>query len=140
MMTGEHHTSKKYEGCFWVLIYIVGFIMRYIAAYMLAVLGGNENPTKVDVTDILNAGGLTVDQENLDRVYGQLSGKSLDDLIAAGQKKFVSMPSGGGGAAPAASSGAAPAKVEAKKEEKKEEPEEDGGVCYLFVCSFSYFS
>ena len=58
--------------------------MRYIAAYLLAVLGGNESPSKSDVTGILSAGGIEVDQALFDQVYNQLNGKSLDEIIAAG--------------------------------------------------------
>jgi large subunit ribosomal protein LP2 len=58
--------------------------MRYIAGYLLAVLGGNENPSTADVSAILSAAGVNVDQESLKMVHSQCAGKNLDELIAAG--------------------------------------------------------
>lgn len=58
--------------------------MRYIAGYLLAVLGGNENPSTADVSAILSAAGVEVDQELLNLVHKQVAGQSLDELIATG--------------------------------------------------------
>ncbi|NP_001085475.1 ribosomal protein lateral stalk subunit P2 S homeolog [Xenopus laevis] len=104
--------------------------MRYVAAYLLAVLGGSECPTIADLTKILNSVGIETDQQRAEKVVGELKGKSIDEVIAQGNSKLASMPSGGavaaaaggGSAAPAAGGSAAPA--EEKKEEKKEESEE----------------
>nr|BAI67896.1 acidic ribosomal protein [Sarcophaga peregrina] len=104
--------------------------MRYVAAYMLAVLGGLENPKNADIEKILSSVGIEADSERLTKVVSELDGKSIEELIASGREKLSSMPVGGG--AVAASAGAAPAaggdagkKEEAKKEEKKEESESD---------------
>merc|ERR1712055_98107 len=102
--------------------------MRYVAAYLLAVLGGNAAPSAADIKAIISSVGIDADSEKLDKVIAELKGKSIDELIAEGSKKLASVPSGGGGAAaPAAAGGAAPAggAAEEKKEEKKEEPEEE---------------
>ncbi|KAG8438032.1 hypothetical protein GDO86_008641 [Hymenochirus boettgeri] len=102
--------------------------MRYVAAYLLAVLGGNENPTIADLTKILNSVGIETDKERAEKVVGELKGKNIDEVIAQGNTKLASMPSGGGvavassGSAAPAGSAAAPA--EEKKDEKKEESEE----------------
>merc|ERR1712071_155019 len=98
--------------------------MRYVAAYLLAVLGGNEKPAAKDLKSILESVGVSFDNERATTVVGQLAGKSVEEHIAEGSKKMASMPAGGGGgaAAPAAAGGSdAPAE---KKEEKKEETEE----------------
>ena len=42
--------------------------MRYVAAYLLATLGGTKNPSKADIEKILESVGLDVDQEQLDKV------------------------------------------------------------------------
>ena len=42
--------------------------MRYVAAYLLAVLGGNNNPSKGDVSRILESIGLDVEDEKLSKV------------------------------------------------------------------------
>ncbi|KAH8411793.1 hypothetical protein KR215_011257 [Drosophila sulfurigaster] len=104
--------------------------MRYVAAYLLAVLGGQESPANADLEKILSSVGIEADAERLTRVIKELKGKSIDDLIKEGREKLSSMPVGGGVAA-AAPAGGAPAaaaggdKKEAKKEEKKEESESE---------------
>ena len=56
--------------------YILCFRMRYVAAYLLATLGGNRNPSKGDLEKILESVGLEVDDERLDKVSsGQGAGK-----------------------------------------------------------------
>ncbi|XP_020835010.1 large ribosomal subunit protein P2 isoform X2 [Phascolarctos cinereus] len=104
--------------------------MRYVAAYLLAVLGGNDSPNSKDLKKILDSVGIETDEERLKKVISELSGKNIEDVIAQGSSKLASMPAAGavavaasaGSAAPAAG-GAAPA-AEEKKEEKKEESEE----------------
>lgn len=90
--------------------------MRYVAAYLLAVLGGKEAPSSADIEKILSSVGIEADGERLKKVVGDLAGKSIDQLIEEGRGKLSSMPSGGGAvaAAPAAAVGAAPV-AEAKK-------------------------
>merc|ERR1712223_753494 len=92
--------------------------MRYVAAYLLSALGGNESPSTGDIKTILESGGVGYDEERAELVVNQCKGKSIAELIAAGSEKMASMPAGGGGGAPAA--------VEEKKEEKKAESEESG--------------
>nr|AUX14772.1 ribosomal protein P2-like protein [Dermatophagoides pteronyssinus] len=103
--------------------------MRYVAAYLLAVLGGNKSPSKDDITKILSSVGIEVDDEKLSKVVTELKGKSIDELIAQGSEKLASVPSGGGAAAAAPAAAAAAdsgaAAGDAKKEEKKEEEEEE---------------
>nr|XP_020639844.1 60S acidic ribosomal protein P2 [Pogona vitticeps] len=103
--------------------------MRYVAAYLLAVLGGNESPSSKDLKKILDSVGIETDYERVNKVISELNGKNIEDVIAQGNSKLASMPVGGavavsagGSAAPAA--GAAPAAAEEKKEEKKEVSEE----------------
>merc|ERR1711997_1381283 len=100
---------------------------RYVAAYLLAVLGGNAAPSAADIKAIISSVGIDADSEKLDKVIAELKGKSIEELIAEGSKRLASVPSGGGAAAPAAAGGAAAggAAAEEKKEEKKEEPEEE---------------
>jgi len=108
--------------------------MRIIAAYLLAVLGGKQNPDAAVINKILGAVGIQAEAEEVKRVIDSLSGKDIDTLIKEGKEKLAAIPSGGGGggggvghAAPAAG-GAAPAaggkKEEAPKEKEKEEEEE----------------
>ncbi|KAL8496398.1 hypothetical protein ACS0TY_020200 [Phlomoides rotata] len=102
--------------------------MKVIAAYLLAVLGGNASPSADDLNSILGSVGIEVDEDKLNLLLSQVKGKDITELIASGREKLASVPSGGGGvavAAPSAGGAAAPAAAaEAKKEEKVEEKEE----------------
>ncbi|XP_033239229.1 60S acidic ribosomal protein P2 [Drosophila pseudoobscura] len=104
--------------------------MRYVAAYLLAVIGGKEAPANADLEKILSSVGIEVDTERLSKVIKELDGKSIEDLIKEGREKLSSMPVGGGAvsAAPSAGTPAAPAggdKKEASKDEKKEDSESE---------------
>ncbi|XP_044593705.1 60S acidic ribosomal protein P2 [Cotesia glomerata] len=93
--------------------------MRYVAAYLLAVIGGKASPTQNDIEKILSSVGIEADAEKLKKVIASLEGKSIEELIAEGRSKLSSMPVGGGGAAAAAAPAAAAPAAEEKKEDKK---------------------
>ncbi|KAJ8485376.1 hypothetical protein OPV22_017861 [Ensete ventricosum] len=104
--------------------------MKVVAAYLLAVLGGNSHPSAGDITSILESVGAEVDVKRINLLLSEGEGKDITELIAAGREKFASVPSGGAvaavavaGAGGAAAAVAAPAE-EPKKEEKVEEKEE----------------
>ncbi|XP_018326621.1 60S acidic ribosomal protein P2 [Agrilus planipennis] len=99
--------------------------MRYVAAYLLAVLGGKASPTAADIEKILGSVGIESDSEKLKKVISELNGKSVDELIAQGREKLSSMPAGGGAAPVAAAAAVEAPKVEEKKEAKKEEKKEE---------------
>merc|ERR1711931_582876 len=101
--------------------------MRYVAAYMLAVLGGNEAPSASDLKAIIESVGVGFDGEQASTVVGKLAGKSIEELIAAGAAQMSSMPAGGAVAAGGSAAGAAAAVEEAPKEEAKKEESEDMG-------------
>jgi len=72
--------------------------MRIIAAYMLAVLGGNQNPDAAAVKKILDSVAAKYDEKRIDQLIAELSGKDLNALIAAGNTKLSALgPIGGGG-------------------------------------------
>lgn len=91
--------------------------MRYVAAYLLAVLGGKESPVAADLEKILSSVGVEVDSTRLGKVVADLKGKSVEELIKEGREKLSTIPSGGAVAAAAApaAAGAAPAAAESKK-------------------------
>ncbi len=104
--------------------------MKVIAAYLLAVLGGNASPSSDDIKNILGSVGADAEDEKIELLLTEVKGKDIAELIASGREKLASVPSGGGAvavaAAPAggaAGGGAAPA-AEAKEEKKVEEKEE----------------
>ncbi|XP_010907155.1 large ribosomal subunit protein P2A-like [Elaeis guineensis] len=101
--------------------------MKVVAAYLLAVLGGNTSPTADDLKDILGSVGIEADDDRIEFLLSEVKGKDITELVASGREKFASVPSGGGAiavAAPAGGGAAAPAADEPKKEEKVEEKEE----------------
>ncbi|TRM60718.1 60s acidic ribosomal protein-domain-containing protein [Schizophyllum amplum] len=100
--------------------------MRYIAAYLLLVIGGNSSPSAADITKLLGTVGVEADESRIESLISELSGKDINELISEGSSKLSSVPSGGGAvAASSGGGGAAPAAAaEEKKEEKEEEKEE----------------
>lgn len=58
--------------------------MRYVAAYLLAVLGGKASPAAADLEKILSSVGIEADSDKLKKVIDELDGKSVEDLIAQG--------------------------------------------------------
>ncbi|KAM6551908.1 hypothetical protein CsatB_001716 [Cannabis sativa] len=103
--------------------------MKIIAAYLLAVLGGNAAPSATDLKKILGSVGIEAEDEKISFLLSEVKGKDLTELIASGREKLASVPSGGGGgavaySAPTGGAAAPAAAAESKKEEKVEEKEE----------------
>ncbi len=51
--------------------------MRYVAAYLLAVLGGNAHPTAANIESILGSVGVDADSAKVKLVVEKLKGKSI---------------------------------------------------------------
>ncbi|NWR70395.1 RLA2 protein, partial [Centropus bengalensis] len=64
--------------------------MRYVAAYLLAVLGGNDSPTSKDLKKILDSVGIETDDERMNKVISELNGKNIEDVIAQGKYNLPS--------------------------------------------------
>merc|ERR1712027_143125 len=94
--------------------------MKYVAAHLLASLNG-DSPSKDAVKSILESVGAEINEEQFNKVFSELDGKNVDDVVSEGMGLLASVPSGGA-AAPAAG-GAAAAAGEPAAEEKKEESE-----------------
>lgn len=62
--------------------------MRYVAAYLLAVLGGKAEPAQTDIEKILSSVGIEADDEKLKKVISELKGKNIEDLITEGNLIF----------------------------------------------------
>ncbi|XP_041347914.1 60S acidic ribosomal protein P2-like [Gigantopelta aegis] len=63
--------------------------MRYVAAYILSVLGGKANPTADDIKTILGSVAVDVDEDRLMFVIRQLKGKNIAELIEEGAERLV---------------------------------------------------
>ena len=101
--------------------------MKYLGAYMLAVLGGNASPSSDDIKKILSSAGVDIDDTVLSKVLGELEGKDVMQVIEEGKSKLASVPAGGAaaGAAGGAAAEDAPAAEEEKEESEEEEEEMD---------------
>lgn len=102
--------------------------MKYMSAYLLAALSGND-PTKDQVKSILGSVGIDVEESRVEQLFSALEGKQISELIEEGTSKLASMPVGGAAAAPAggaAASGDAAAPAEEKKEEEEESDDDMG--------------
>lgn len=64
--------------------------MRYVAAYLLASLGGSQ-PASGDIEKILGSVGIEIDDDRLKQVMSSLSGKDLAEVIEAGIDPNVAM-------------------------------------------------
>ncbi|EEC83203.1 hypothetical protein OsI_28460 [Oryza sativa Indica Group] len=115
--------------------------MRFVSAYLMAYIGGNESPSKDDVRAILGSVGADVDEAKLDLLFEEIAGKDVPELIAAGRERLaLAAPCGGIAAAAAggqvvAAGGAAAAAAEeeeAEEEKKEEEEDDDDGLFNLF--------
>jgi large subunit ribosomal protein LP2 len=102
--------------------------MKHVAAYMLATLGGVEQPSVADIKNILSAAGIQTEDERAEQLISSLSGKNVEEVVSSGMNKLASMPSGGAAvsAAPATGASAAAAKEEAKAEVKEESDDDMG--------------
>ncbi|KAL6198640.1 hypothetical protein ACLB2K_028429 [Fragaria x ananassa] len=94
--------------------------MKVIAAYLLARLGGNTDPSADDLKRICGAVGAEIDGDRLELFFSQVDGKNIDELVASGKEKLALVPSSDD-----TSAAAPPAVVEETMEEKVEEEEEE---------------
>ena len=55
--------------------------MRYVAAYLLAVLGGNESPKAKDLKAIIESSGVGFEDDKANNVITKLAGKTVAEVI-----------------------------------------------------------
>merc|ERR1712141_639909 len=123
---GTHPIFESDFDCLTDVCFVLNQLkMRYVAAYLLAQLGGNDAPDAAAIKAILGSVGVDADQEKMNKVISELSGKAIADVLAEGKEKLASVPSGAGAAA-AGGAEEAPA-AEAKKESSSEDEDEDMG-------------
>jgi large subunit ribosomal protein LP2 len=95
--------------------------MKYLAAYLMAVVAEDSHPTKAKVEAILKSIGATVDNATIDAFFQKVAGKNAHELIAAGLGKLSSFaaaaPAAAAGSASPSKKAAASPKAAAKKEE-----------------------
>jgi large subunit ribosomal protein LP2 len=70
--------------------------MIEVAALLLCKLGG-QGGSADEIKAVLEAAGVPVDEEALTKLTGDMDGKDLNELLAAGAEKIKDVPFGGGG-------------------------------------------
>merc|ERR1711908_2452 len=101
-------------------------IMKVIAAYMLAVTGGNETPNVADCKKILSSVGVNLaedEEKRLEDLVEEMAGSSLAEVMEKGHALLKTVPGGSGGAA--APGAGAPAGGDAAAEKKPESSDDD---------------
>ena len=100
--------------------------MKYLAAYLLLVQGGNAAPSAADIKSIVESVGGEVDESRISQLLSSMEGKTIDELVAEGAKKFASAPAGGAAASSgSASTGAAAGEAAEEKAESAAEESDD---------------
>ena len=132
--------------------------MKYLAAYLLLVAGGNTAPTSADIKKVIAVVGGEVDDVKLAQLMTELEGmfyfnmklyflfwnsfiivingviffvylgKDIDEIIAAGKEKLIPIASGGGGAPAAAAAGGDEAPAAAAAPKEEEVDALEGGM------------
>ena len=92
--------------------------MKELAVYLMLQLGGNASPSADDVTAALSAVGVEADSASLDKLFADIEGKEIAELIEAGKSQLAKFGGGGGGGGGSGGAGAA-------AEEEEEEPDEE---------------
>lgn len=55
--------------------------MKYLAAYLLLQLGGNESPAASDIKAVLESVGIEAESERLDKLISELEGKNVQEVL-----------------------------------------------------------
>ena len=70
--------------------------MLEIAALSLCKIGGKDGSAD-DIKAVLEAAGAEVNEDALTKLSGDMEGKDINELLAAGMEKLKDVPMGGGG-------------------------------------------
>ena len=62
--------------------------MKHLAAYLLLGLGGNSEPSADDVKGVLSAVGIEADDDRLESLLGELSGKDINEVYQSRSMEF----------------------------------------------------
>ncbi|KAI3402339.1 hypothetical protein KGF56_004909 [Candida oxycetoniae] len=100
-------------------------LLKYLAAYLLLVNGGNASPSASDIKSVLSAADVEIEDEKVEKLISELENKSVEELIAEGNEKLSSVPTGGPAASASAGAAAGGATEEATAEEAAEEEKEE---------------
>ncbi|CAF1329888.1 unnamed protein product [Didymodactylos carnosus] len=65
--------------------------MRYAAAYLLSLIGGNPSPSLQSISTILSSVGIVCDEQKAYNVIQACQGKNVNEIIEQGLVKLESM-------------------------------------------------
>mmetsp|Transcript_23791 Transcript_23791/g.71017 ORF Transcript_23791/g.71017 Transcript_23791/m.71017 type:complete len:117 (-) Transcript_23791:120-470(-) len=104
--------------------------LKYVAAYLMSALAGNESPSAADIQKILESVESGYDGDVASKLVSELEGKTIHEVIAEGKEKLKGFGGGGGGGVAVGGAGGGAGggddkPKEEKKEEKKVEEEEE---------------
>merc|ERR1712151_597445 len=78
---GTHPIFESDFDCLTDVCFVLNQLkMRYVAAYLLAQLGGNDAPDAAAIKAILGSVGVDADEEKMNKVISELSGKAIADF------------------------------------------------------------
>lgn len=105
--------------------------MKYLAAYLLLLQGGNESPSASEIKNLIESVGIESDESRVSALLSSLKDKSIENLVVEGQAKLAFVPAGGapvsGGAATGVQAASSEQVAEEPAEETKEESDDDMG-------------
>ena len=99
--------------------------MKYLAAYLLLVNAGNTSPAASDIKKVLESVSIEVEDDKVEKLLAEVEGKNAEELIAEGNEKLSSVPTGAPAGGAAAAGGAAPEAAAEKEEEAAAEESDD---------------
>ena len=70
--------------------------MIEVAALLLCKIGGKDG-SAADIKAVLEAAGAAVNDDMISALTGDMEGKDINELLAAGMAKIKDVPMGGGG-------------------------------------------
>ena len=70
--------------------------MQEIAAFLLCKLGGKAGSAD-EIKAVIAAAGGEANEDAVSQLVGDIEGKDVDELLAAGMEKLKDVPMGGGG-------------------------------------------
>ena len=103
--------------------------MKYLAAYSLLVLGGNEHPTADQIEKFMKDSGIKSDRGRIDQLLAAMDGRSFQEMVDGGLAKMATFNVAS--AAPVAPV-EVPKVIEDVKKEEPVDPGMDGGFGGLF--------
>jgi large subunit ribosomal protein LP2 len=105
--------------------------MHEVAALLLCKLGGKSGSAD-EVKEVLTAAGLEANEDALTKLLGDLEGKDMNEILAAGAEKIKDVPFSGGGSGGGGGGGdggdAGPAEIVSESAPEEEEVDMGGGM------------